>query len=75
MTEQSMVERILKLLPHWAEHEEGHVAELRQWRERAAGELDANVVELLAAAEEKMLAACDAMRSAYALLNERRSLR
>lgn len=38
MTEQQVVEKLRVLLPHWIEHNQGHVAEFRKWSATARSE-------------------------------------
>ena len=64
MTDSDMIARMLKLLPHWAEHTDEHVTEIRRWRVEAETVLEAQTLACLEHAEHCMQDACTALEEA-----------
>ncbi len=47
MSEQSTIEKLRVLLPHWIEHNNNHIAEFRKWEGEARKESGEEVAQLL----------------------------
>ena len=47
MTEQDTLKKLQVLLPHWIEHNNNHIAELRKWEDEANKESGQEVAKLL----------------------------
>jgi hypothetical protein len=60
----NVADKLARLLPHWAEHSAEHVAEIRDWRRLATGEVGEAVIVRLLEAEAAMNAAQSALEAA-----------
>ena len=70
MNQLTLIEQISKLLPHWAEHLDGHVTDLAHWRNEAEGVIGPGALAHILDAEEKMKAASHALESAFLAIKE-----
>ena len=65
MNQLTLIEQVLKLLPHWAAHLDTHVKDLTHWRNQAEDIINQNALDHILDAEKKMQAACEALESAF----------
>jgi hypothetical protein len=68
MADMTTTERMLKLLPHWADHTAEHIEEIRRWRTQGKDVLDPAVLDHLEDAERIMADAREALNKASAAL-------
>ena len=70
MNQPTLIEQVLKLLPHWAAHLDGHVKDLAHWRHEAEEVIGRRALNHILQAEEKMQSASHALESAFLAIKE-----
>ncbi|MEW8431345.1 MAG: hypothetical protein G8D61_16630 [gamma proteobacterium symbiont of Ctena orbiculata] len=70
MNQLTPIQQMQKLLLHWNDHLQSHVAELAHWRQQSTKDLDDMALHHLVEAEMKMQQACDALSSAYEVIGD-----
>ncbi|MET0068444.1 MAG: hypothetical protein ABW096_00290 [Candidatus Thiodiazotropha sp.] len=73
MNQLSPTQQMQKLLSHWKDHLQSHVAELAHWRNQSTTGLDEMALHHLLVAEMKMQQACEALSSAYKAIGDEKN--